>query len=92
MKIFRANVHIKSVTIIADDIQHASHVLLSALGSGLRHWPDVKLSLEEWSPQHDMEAVILQSFADQHFSGLAHCVDGGWEVIRDKIPDDQLDG
>lgn len=83
MKIFRAtDIRINEIPIIADDPHHASHTLLFALYQGLRHWPGVTYSLGPWDPPSDMAPDIIKKFADEHTGGLAHFVDGGWEVFR----------
>lgn len=83
MKIFRAtDLRIEPIMIIADDIQHASHTLLSGIQDGLGHLPDMSYSIGPWEPLADMAPEIIKRFADDHVGGLAHLVEGGWEVIR----------
>lgn len=83
MKIFRAtDIRINAIPIIADDPHHASHTLLFALHEGLGHWPGVSYSLAPWEPPADLAPEIIKRFADEHVGGLAHLVEGGWEVIR----------
>lgn len=83
LQIFRAtDLRINSIPIIADDVHHASHTLLLGLHGGLRHWPGVSYSLGPWDPPGDMAPDIIKQFAEAHTGGLAHFVEGGWEVIR----------
>lgn len=82
MKIFQVrDLRISPVTIIADDVHHASHTILLALYEGLGHWPLVEYAIAPWSPPEDMAPDILKDFAERHTGGLAHFVDNGWEVI-----------
>ena len=82
MQIFRAtDIRVNGITLIADDIHHASHMLLHAFHDGLRHWPGFSYAIGPWEPPAEMQPEILRKFADQHTGGLAHFVDNGWAVI-----------
>ncbi|MEO1969561.1 MAG: hypothetical protein ABGW87_12720 [Sphingomonadaceae bacterium] len=89
MHIFRAtDIRISAIPIVADDIQHASHLLLKAFHDGLLHWPEVTYALGPWDPPADMQPEILRQFADDHSGGLAHFEDNGWSIISTARPND----
>ena len=71
------------VTIIADDVQHASMTMLLGLYEGLGHWPTASYAIGPWNPPESIASDILRQIADEQLvGGFAHHVDNGWEIIR----------
>jgi hypothetical protein len=85
MQIFRAtDIRVSAIPVIADDVHHASHLLLNAFYEGLGHWPGFSYAIGPWIPPADMAPEILRRYAEQHIAGLARFAEG-WELHQAQV-------
>lgn len=85
MNIYRIEeITLKSMIVLAHDMDDAVNIFAHALVTGLHHRPDADFSMVEWRPKPNGPARPITEWAEQHCRGMVWSVDdgGGWELMQ----------